>query len=128
MDTKSLTCKADEINDKEEQDGVPNETGSSTIWTTIASLCVTFLNIGFVFGYMLYIFPVYFGASVSSRMIICLIVHPIAVECNEALSRIGAASLAKVTILTSRKDKSYQIAEQLSWGKCFYHMPAVSCC
>ena len=44
---------------------------------------------------MLYIFPIYFGASVSSRMIICLIVHPIAVECNEALSRIGAASLAK---------------------------------
>ena len=67
MDTMSLTCKADEINDKEEQDGVPNETGSSTIWTTIASLCVTFLNIGFVFGYMLYIFPIYFGASVSSH-------------------------------------------------------------
>ena len=93
--TKSLTCKTDEMNDKGKQDGVPNDTSSSTIWTTIVSLSVPILNIGFILGYMLYIFPVYFGASVSSRMIICLIVHPIAVECNEALSRISATSLAK---------------------------------
>ena len=45
INTKSLTCKADEMNDKEEQDGVPNDTGSSTIWTTIVSLSVTILNI-----------------------------------------------------------------------------------
>ena len=93
MDTKLLTSKADEMNDKGKQDGVPNDTSSFTIWTRIVSLSVVILNLGFMVGYMLYIFPIYFGASVSSRMIICLIVHPIAVECNEALSRIGAASL-----------------------------------
>ena len=90
MDTKSLTCKADEMNDKGERDGVPNDTGSSTIWATIVSLSIYILNIGFLSGYMIYIFPIYFGASVSSRMIICLIVHPIAVECNEALGTVLA--------------------------------------
>ena len=120
MDTKSFNCKADEINDKEEQvDGVPNKTGSSTIWTTIASLSVTFLNIGFIVGYMLYIFPVYFGASVSSRMIICLIVHPIAVECKEALSRIGAASLAKSNDIDIAKTQILANSRMSFVGKIF---------
>ena len=37
---KSLTWKADEMNDKGKQDGVPNDTGSFTIWTRIVSLSV----------------------------------------------------------------------------------------
>ena len=94
INTKSFNCKADEMNDKGKQDGVPNGTGSSTTLAMIVRLSVAILNIGFLTGYMLYIFPIYFGASVSSRMIICLIVHPIAVECNEALSRISALSFA----------------------------------
>ena len=68
---------------------------------------------------MLYIFNIYFGASVSLRMIICLIVHPIAVECNEALSRIGIASKAKGNDVDIAKRYILAISRAVFAGKMF---------
>ena len=68
---------------------------------------------------MLYILPIYFSAGTSMRMIICLVVHPIAVECNEVLNRIGQISLVKDKDIDIAKEKVLTEAQQSIGSKFF---------
>ncbi len=84
-----------------------------------ATLIFLALNTFFILAYALFILPVYFAASVSTRMVICLVVHPIAVESNEALSRIGVISTAKDKNIDAAKDIILNESQVAFIGKVF---------
>ncbi len=64
----------------------------STAINIITRLSIIIMNASFLFGYVFYILPIYFSSSIGIRMAICLVIHPIAVECNQLLGRLDAAA------------------------------------
>ena len=84
---------------------VQSDGKDSTLLATIVSLTVTLLTTVFVLAYIIYILPIYFNADTGTRMIICLVVHPISVECNEILNRIGQIYRVKEKDIDIAKEK-----------------------
>ncbi len=107
-------------NDKAKAGDTRTKSMKTNALVQVVQISVMLINIGFTIVYLVYVLPVYFGSSTTTRMYICLIIHPLAVECNELLSRISMTHQAsKKDDISVAKEKILSNSQTAFGGKYF---------
>ena len=89
----------------------------------LTRVSVILTNTLFICAYLFYILPKYFGSTLSTRLIICLVVHPIAVECNEAIGKpLDAEKIQSCKYINEAKEICRDLSVVDITGKFFFSL------
>ena len=96
-----------------------------SLFAQLKDLFLLFINVAIILMYLVYLLPVYFGTSTSTRMIICLIVHPAVTEFKNLVQRLGSV---RSSTMRNAKDVEYakdRLLNELKFsfvGKLFFSL------